>query len=127
MYPGGHPCQVFGRPRYASIRPGLPPEARWECRSGSWAEQRGEMLISRALRDRKLTEENQTLRQQVDERYGLENIIGESPALHEVLNTIRQVAPCECVVGVTQSSSGRNQRPESRGRYTAIGTNNSRR
>ena len=52
-----------------------------------------EMLISRALRDRKLTEENRTLRQQVEERYGLENIIGESPALHEVLNTIRQVAP----------------------------------
>ena len=52
-----------------------------------------EMLISRALRDRKLTDENRTLRQQVDERYGLENIIGESPALHEVLNTIRQVAP----------------------------------
>jgi len=52
-----------------------------------------EMLISRALRDRKLTEENRTLRQQVDERYGLDNIIGESPALHEVLNTIRQVAP----------------------------------
>lgn len=52
-----------------------------------------EMLIARALRDRKLVEENRTLRQQVDERYGLESIIGESPALHEVLNTIRQVAP----------------------------------
>ena len=52
-----------------------------------------EMLISRALRDRKLVEENRTLRQQVDERFGLENIIGESPALHEVLSTIRQVAP----------------------------------
>jgi two-component system response regulator AtoC len=52
-----------------------------------------ELLISRALRDRKLVEENRTLRQQVDERYGLENIIGESPALHEVLSTIRQVAP----------------------------------
>jgi DNA-binding NtrC family response regulator len=33
------------------------------------------------------------LRQQVDERFGLENIIGESPVLHEVLTTIRQVAP----------------------------------
>src|ERR1700693_3217133 len=52
-----------------------------------------EMLISRALRDRKLEQENQTLRQQVDERYGLENMIGDSPALHEVLDTIRQVAP----------------------------------
>src|SRR5437868_10071570 len=52
-----------------------------------------EMLIARALRDRKLEQENQTLRQQVDERYGLENMIGDSPALHEVLDTIRQVAP----------------------------------
>src|SRR5205085_2449691 len=36
---------------------------------------------------------NRTLRQQIDERYGLENIIGESPALREVLDTIKQVAP----------------------------------
>lgn len=52
-----------------------------------------EMLIARALRSRKLEQENRTLRQQVDERYGLENIIGESAALREVLDTIRQVAP----------------------------------
>jgi two-component system, NtrC family, response regulator AtoC len=52
-----------------------------------------EMLISRALQSRKLEQENQTLRQQVDERYGLENIIGESAALREVLDNIRQVAP----------------------------------
>ena len=52
-----------------------------------------EMLIGRALSARKLEQENRTLRQQVDERYGLENIIGESAALREVLDTIRQVAP----------------------------------
>ena len=52
-----------------------------------------EMLIARSLGARKLEQENRTLRQQVDERYGLENIIGESAALHEVLDTIRQVAP----------------------------------
>src|ERR1700737_3062 len=52
-----------------------------------------EMLIARALRALKLEQENQTLRQQVDERYGLDNMIGDSPALHEVLDTIRQVAP----------------------------------
>jgi len=52
-----------------------------------------EMLITRALASRKMEQENRTLRQQVDERYGLENVIGESPALHEVLDTIRQVAP----------------------------------
>jgi len=52
-----------------------------------------EMLIARALGARKLEQENRSLRQQVDERYGLENIIGESAALCEVLDTIRQVAP----------------------------------
>src|SRR6184192_3065348 len=52
-----------------------------------------ELLIARAVQGRKLEQENQTLRQQVDERYGLENMIGDSPALHEVLDTIRQVAP----------------------------------
>jgi two-component system, NtrC family, response regulator AtoC len=52
-----------------------------------------EMLIGRALGARKLEQENRTLRQQVDERYGLENIIGESAALREVLDAIRQVAP----------------------------------
>jgi len=52
-----------------------------------------EMLIARALQSRKLEQENRTLRQQVDERYGLENIIGESAVLRGVLDTIRQVAP----------------------------------
>ncbi len=52
-----------------------------------------EILIARALGSRKLEQENRTLRQQVDERFGLENIKGESGPLREVLDTIRQVAP----------------------------------
>src|SRR5437588_2636165 len=52
-----------------------------------------ELLIARAVQSRKLEQENRALREQVDERYGLENIWGDSPALHEVLDTIRQVAP----------------------------------
>jgi DNA-binding NtrC family response regulator len=45
------------------------------------------------VQGRKLEQENRALREQVDERYGLENIWGDSAALHEVLDTIRQVAP----------------------------------
>src|ERR1700704_576910 len=52
-----------------------------------------EILIARALQSRRLEQENRSLREQVDERYGLENILGESPALREVLDVIRQVAP----------------------------------
>src|SRR5712671_6624322 len=52
-----------------------------------------ELLIARALQSRKLEQENRALREQVDERYGLENIWGDSRALHDVLETIKQVAP----------------------------------
>src|SRR5947199_8275 len=52
-----------------------------------------EMLIARALQARRMEQENRALRQQVDERFGLENLLGESIALREVLDTIRQVAP----------------------------------
>ncbi|MFL6595922.1 MAG: sigma-54-dependent transcriptional regulator [Chthoniobacterales bacterium] len=52
-----------------------------------------EILIARALNSRKMEQENRSLRKQVDERFGLENVIGESPVLREVLDTIRQVAP----------------------------------
>ena len=52
-----------------------------------------ELLIARAVQSRKLEQENRALREQVDERYGLENIWGDSPALHDVLETIKQVAP----------------------------------
>jgi len=57
-----------------------------------------EMLIARAVQGRKLEQENRALRQQIDERYGLENIWGDSAALHEVLDTIRQVAPSSASV-----------------------------
>jgi DNA-binding NtrC family response regulator len=52
-----------------------------------------EILLARALQSRKLEQENRELREQVDERFGLENILGESPVLREVLDTIKQVAP----------------------------------
>src|ERR1700732_1079176 len=57
-----------------------------------------EMLIARALRGRNLEQENETLRQQIDERFGLENIIGESEALREVIDTIRQVGRSSATV-----------------------------
>src|SRR3954451_1375219 len=63
-----------------------------------------EMLIGRALQSRNLEQENRTLRQQIDERFGLENIWGESPVLREVLDTIKQVAPSSANVLVEGES-----------------------
>lgn len=57
-----------------------------------------EMRITRALRGRKLEAENVSLRQQLDSKFGLENIIGESPAMKEVLDVVKQVAPARTTV-----------------------------
>src|SRR5438094_7070482 len=67
-----------------------------------------EILIARALQSRRIEQENRSLRQQIDERYGLENILGESVALREVLDTIRQVAPSSANVLIEgQSGTGK--------------------
>src|ERR1700743_808896 len=57
-----------------------------------------EMRIARALRRQKLEVENVSLRQQLDSKFGVENIIGESPAMEEVLDVVKQVAPTRATV-----------------------------
>jgi two-component system, NtrC family, response regulator AtoC len=56
------------------------------------------MKIRRAINGQRLEQENQELKQQVHQRFGLENLIGESPATHRILDTIRQVAPTRATV-----------------------------
>ena len=62
------------------------------------------MKIRRAINGQRLEQENQQLKQQVDQRFGLENLIGESPAMHRILETIRQVAPTRATVLVLGES-----------------------
>jgi two-component system, NtrC family, response regulator AtoC len=57
-----------------------------------------ELLIQRALRERDTRRENVELRQQVGRRAGLESMIGHSPAMVEVFETIKQVAPSRATV-----------------------------
>ena len=52
-----------------------------------------EMRIARALRRQNLETENVSLRQQLETKFGLDNIIGQSPAMEEVFEVVRQVAP----------------------------------
>jgi two-component system, NtrC family, response regulator AtoC len=46
-----------------------------------------EMRIARALKQQNLEVENVSLRQQLDSKFGLENIIGESPAMKEIFES----------------------------------------
>jgi len=63
-----------------------------------------EMRIARALKQQNLEVENVTLRQQLETKFGLENIIGESPAMAEVFELVRQVAPTRATVLVLGES-----------------------
>src|SRR5438105_10104653 len=47
-----------------------------------------EMRIARALRERNLETENVSLRRQLDSRFGMEKIIGQSSAMKEVLDLV---------------------------------------
>jgi len=63
-----------------------------------------EMRIGRALRRQNLEVENVSLRQQLDARFGLENMVGESPPMREIFEVIQQVAPARASVLLTGES-----------------------
>jgi two-component system response regulator AtoC len=63
-----------------------------------------EMRIARVLRSQKLEAENTALRQQIDQKFGLENIIGDSEPMHEIFDLVRQVAPTRASVLITGES-----------------------
>ncbi len=64
-----------------------------------------ELVLKRALETRRLEENNRNLRQQLDAKFGLENIIGHSEAMQSVFDTLRQVAPSRATV-LIQGESG---------------------
>jgi two-component system, NtrC family, response regulator AtoC len=60
-----------------------------------------ELIIQRALNSRRIEAENVNLREQIDHKYGLENIIGGSDGMRQVFETVRQVAPSRATVLIT--------------------------
>src|SRR6185503_8544362 len=57
-----------------------------------------EMRIARALHQQNLEKENTALRQQLESKFGMENIVGESAAMQEVFEFVQQVAPYSSTV-----------------------------
>src|SRR5271166_415427 len=57
-----------------------------------------DMRIARALRHQKLETENVSLHQQLDSTFRMETVIGRSPAMREVLEDVKQVAPTAATV-----------------------------
>ena len=57
-----------------------------------------EMRIARALKQQNLEVENVSLRRQLDSRFGLENVIGETPVMKEIFEIVQQVAPTRATI-----------------------------
>jgi two-component system response regulator AtoC len=57
-----------------------------------------EVVLSRALRSRQVESENRQLRQELDRKFGLEKLIGNSPAMVAIHDRVRQVAPTRATV-----------------------------
>ncbi len=57
-----------------------------------------ELLVKYALRSRHLEHENKALKQQVDQKFSIEGILGKADALKPILETIQQVAPTRATV-----------------------------
>jgi two-component system, NtrC family, response regulator AtoC len=63
-----------------------------------------EILIKRALREQRVEKEVVDLKQKIERRYGLERLIGHSPAMEEIFETVKQVAPSRATVLITGES-----------------------
>jgi two-component system, NtrC family, response regulator AtoC len=57
-----------------------------------------ELRIANALRRQNLEVENVALRRQLDAKFGLQNLVGESPGMKEVFDIVQQVAPTRATV-----------------------------
>ena len=88
-----------------------------------------DLILRRALRSRRLESENKTLRTQLDNKFGLEAIIGQAPVMEELYKVIQQVAPARATV-LIQGESGTGKElvanaihglsPRARGPFIAV-------
>lgn len=64
-----------------------------------------DIVIGRTLHARSLETENRELRKRLDDRFGLENIIGSSAPMERLFDVIRQAAPTQATI-LIQGASG---------------------
>ena len=68
-----------------------------------------EMAIDRALSQRKVVEENQKLKAQLDLRFGLENIVGHDHRMQRIFDMVDRIADTKATVLITgESGTGKS-------------------
>ncbi len=64
-----------------------------------------ELLVDRALRSRRIESENRALKEQLNDRFGLESMTGNSAPMQQLFESIQQAAPTQATV-LIQGESG---------------------
>ena len=64
-----------------------------------------DLLLKRAVRSSEMENENEQLRRQLDDKYGMEQMIGSSVVMQDVFEVIRQAAPTQATI-LIQGESG---------------------
>jgi DNA-binding NtrC family response regulator len=66
------------------------------------------IVVDRALRQRRLAQENRNLREQLQTAFGLENVIGRSPAMAQVFELVKKAARSEAnILVMGESGTGK--------------------
>jgi DNA-binding NtrC family response regulator len=66
------------------------------------------MVVERALRQRRLALENRNLREQLQTTFGLENVVGRSPAMAQVFELVKKAARSEAnILVLGESGTGK--------------------
>jgi two-component system response regulator HydG len=55
-------------------------------------------IVDRAAERRKLARANRDLQRQLDEKFGFEGVVGNSPKMHRVIDVLRNIAPTSAAV-----------------------------
>jgi DNA-binding NtrC family response regulator len=88
-----------------------------------------ELVLRRALTSRRIEAENVNLRSQLDKKFGMENIVGQSGPMQRVFETVQQVAPTRATVLITgETGTGKeliahaihNLSPRKNGPFVAV-------
>jgi DNA-binding NtrC family response regulator len=66
------------------------------------------IVVDRALRQRRLAQENQNLREQLQTTFGLDNVVGRSPAMAQVFELVKKAARSEAnILIMGESGTGK--------------------
>ncbi|HAO00074.1 MAG TPA: sigma-54-dependent Fis family transcriptional regulator [Planctomycetaceae bacterium] len=104
-------CSVLLMTGYGTVETGIEAlrAGAFDLLTKPLIDQELELALDRALRQKKVLEENHSLRAQLDERFGLENIVGHDVRMTRLFEVMQSVADTRATILITgESGTGKS-------------------